>query len=378
MKVVIAPTAFKGTLTPGEAAEAIASGIRQRYPDVEVDLVPISDGGDGFLECLEGPLAAERHSMVVRGPVHAPVAAAYGLARDGKAVVEAAQAVGMARLGPDGLDPLGASSGGLGELLAEVRQAGATRLLVGLGGSASTDAGTGMARALGYRFLDDAGQQLAEGGGSLSRLAHIEPSDFDPSWLMLSIQVACDVDNPLLGPAGTAAVYAPQKGATAAEAQRLEEGMVRLAAVSRADLGVDAAFLEHAGAAGGLGFGFATFLGGHLTEGARFVLDTVDLPGRLSGAAVLVTGEGRLDGQSLHGKAPVAAGRLARGQGVRAVALVGSQGPGWERAVGDAFDEVRVVAPGMPPPGTPDEAAKRLAAAASLIDLQTRLHRARG
>ena len=347
----------------------MAAGLRGRYPDVELDLLPISDGGDGFLECLESPLHLSRRSVVVRGPVHAPVAAAYGLGADGTGVVEAAQAVGMARLAPEQLDALGASSGGLGDLLGEVRQAGAQRLVVGLGGSASTDGGTGMARALGYRFLDGAGQDLAEGGGSLRRLDRIDATGFDPGWLMLPIEGACDVDNPLLGAAGTAAVYAPQKGATPADVEGLAEGLEVLARVVARDLGVEVASIPHGGAAGGLGAGFAAFLGGALTGGSLFVLEAVRLRGRLEGAAALLTGEGRLDGQSLYGKAPVAAGRLARGAGVRAITLVGAVGPGWEAARGDAFDKVCVIAEGAAPPRSQGEAARRLTEAAGLLDL---------
>ena len=367
--VVIAPTAFKGTLSPREAAAAIAGGIRQRNPAVDPDIAPISDGGDGFLECLEGPLHAERRSVVVRGPVHSPVAAAYAVAPGGVGIVEAAQAVGMARLGAGELDALGASSGGLGELLAEVRQAGARRLVVGLGGSASTDGGTGMARALGYRFLDATGQDLAEGGGSLHRLARIDSSGFDPAWLLLPVEVACDVDNPLLGPTGTAAVYAPQKGASAGDVARLEEGMGVLADAILRDLGQEVAGLPHGGAAGGLGAGLVAFLGARLVEGAAFVLETLEFRRRLGPAAALVTGEGRLDGQSLRGKAPVAAGRAARAAGVRSIALVGHTGEGWQAALGDAFDEVHAVSPGAAPPGSREEAAARLAAAAALLDL---------
>ncbi len=366
---MVAPTAFKGTLGPRDAAEAIATGLTRRRPDLETELLPISDGGDGFLASLEGPLRAGRRSAVVRGPVHSPLAAAYGLQAvvdGGAAVVEAALAVGMAHLSPIELDPLNASSGGLGELLAEARQAGARSFLVGLGGSASTDGGTGMARALGYRFLDSSGAELPEGGGPLRRLAHIDPSGFDPAWLMLDVRVACDVDNPLVGPRGSARVYAAQKGAAPAQVTVLEEGMQRLAEVVRRDLQVDVSGLVGAGAAGGLGAGMMAFLGGRLVPGAAMVLDLVGLEPRLQGSTALITGEGRLDGQSLFGKAPVAAGRVARQTGVRSVALVGSTGEGWEGARAEAFDEVVVAGTGLP--AGPVDAGNRLAAAAALLD----------
>jgi glycerate kinase len=368
MRVVVAPTAFKGTLTPRQAAEAMARGITAAHPEAEVDVVPIADGGDGFLEALEAPLGAVRRSAVVRGPVQVPLAAAFGLqpaGAGGAAILEAALAVGIARVPPGGLDALGASSGGLGELLAEARQAGARAFMVGLGGSAGTDGGTGMARALGYRFLDAEGAELPEGGGPLRRLARIDASGFDPAWLLLDVRVACDVDNPLTGPRGAATVYAPQKGASPAQVAILEEGLERLAQVVSRDLRIDVAGLDGAGAAGGLGAGLAAFLGATLAPGAAMVIETVDLAGHLAGARVFVTGEGRLDAQSLYGKAPVAAGRLARNRGVRSIALVGATGPGWEAALGDAFDAVETA-----PAGDGAVApALRLQEAAALLDL---------
>ena len=368
MSFVIAPTAFKGTLTPRAAAEAIAAGVGRRYPDAQLEMVPISDGGDGFLECLEGPLRAARRSVLVRGPVHTPVSASYGISGSGVAIIEAALAVGLARVPPSSLDAMGASSGGLGELLAEARQAGAREVLVGLGGSASTDGGTGMARALGYRFLDAAGIELPEGGGYLQRLARIDPSGFDPAWLLLPIRVACDVDNALLGPAGSAASYGPQKGASGDQVRRLEEGLGRLAEAIRSDLGVDVTAMPFAGSAGGLGAGLAAFLGAALEPGAALVIDHVGLAQRLSAATAMVTGEGRLDAQSLHGKAPVQAGRLARRAGVRSVALVGSVGEGWEACLGDAFDDVVPIPAAAGVDGS-RSAAERLLAAAELLDL---------
>lgn len=370
MKVVVAPAAFKGTLSPLEAARAIETGLRSVDPSLQCDLVPLSDGGDGFLEAMLPALGAERRSVIVRGPVHSPVSASFGLSSgDGTGVIEAAQACGLALLPPDQLDPLGASTGGVGELVAEARQAGARSLLIGAGGSASTDGGSGMARALGYRFLDDKGQELAEGGGSLARLHQIDPSGFDSSWMLIPVRVACDVDNPLLGPSGAARVYAPQKGARPDDVDGLEAGLTRLVEVIRADLGQDVAGLPGAGAAGGLGAGLAAFLGAQLQPGAQLVIETVDFAGRLAGADLMITGEGRLDGQSLRGKAPVVAGRLARKLGVRSVALVGSLGPGWEPTLGDAFDLVDET--GQGPTKTPDTTDSPLeflrAAAARLL-----------
>jgi glycerate kinase len=298
---------------------------------------------------------------LVRGPVHAPVAAGFGLLRSAEgtlAIVESAQAAGLARLRPDELDPMAASTGGVGEVLREARQRGGDRFLVGVGGTASTDGGTGMARALGYRFLDDAGGELPEGGGPLVRLDRIDPGGFDPSWLLLPVEVACDVDNPLTGERGAAHVFAPQKGATPEQVEALDAGLRRLAEVVRRDLRVDVQGLPGAGAGGGLAGGLVAFLGARLQPGTGPVFEAVGLERRLAGVDLMITGEGQLDGQSLYGKAPVAAGRLARSMGVRAVALVGRLGPGWEATLGDAFDEVHAIAP---PEMTAEEAISRAA-----------------
>jgi glycerate kinase len=350
------------------AAQAIESGLRSAHPKIDCDLAPLSDGGDGFLEALLAAKPVPRHKVLVRGPVHSPVGASYALAPGGRAVIETAQACGMALLGEDELDPLGASTGGVGELIAEARQNGATEFVIGVGGSASTDGGTGMARAVGYRFLDAGGAELPEGGGSLHRLARIDSSGFDPGWMMLPVIVACDVDNVLFGEAGAAAVYAPQKGADESQVEVLDRGLRRLAEVIGRDLGVDVAAVPGAGAAGGLGAGLAAFVGGHLEPGAPWVMREVGLQQRLAGADLMITGEGRLDEQSSSGKAAVAAGQLARRLGIRTLALVGVLGPGWEAAGAKAFDEVRAITPeGMSGSEAMSRAAELLAAAAAAI-----------
>jgi glycerate kinase len=220
-----------------------------------------------------------------------------------------------------------------------------------VGGSASTDGGTGMARALGYRFLDSMGRELPEGGGYLRALHRIDTSGFDPVWHATPITIACDVDNPLLGPSGAARVYAPQKGASPEDVEVLEAGLERLAEIAERDLGVDFNG-PRAGAAGGLAGGLRGCLAAELRPGADLVLETLGFEGALSGARVMITGEGRLDRQSLSGKAPVAAGRASRRAGVVSVALVGSVGDGYEAALGDAFDQVVPIAPAGLPPAT--------------------------
>ena len=348
MRIVVAPNALKGSLTAVQAAAAISRGLVSALPAATFDLAPISDGGDGFLDAMAIASGRRlvRQRLVVRGPVHSPVSAAFGIDSERRVVVEAAQADGIALLGAD-LDPLRASTGGVGELLAEARQGGGRSYLVGVGGSACTDGGTGMARALGYRFLDATGHELAEGGGSLTRLARIDPGDFDPAWLLLKVAVACDVDSPLVGPAGAAAVYGPQKGASPAQVVQLAEGLDRLAEVVRRDLGVDIGGIAGGGAAGGLAGGLVAFLGATLEPGAATVLEAIELVRRLAAADLLVTSEGRLDGQSLNGKAPVEAARAARRAGVPAACLAAVVGVGWEAAAAEFDDFATFVPAGM-------------------------------
>ena len=234
-------------------------------------------------------------------------------------------------------------------------------MLVGLGGSASTDGGTGMARALGYRFLDAAGRELPEGGGPLERLRAHRRRRFRPRLAAAGGRGGSGRRQPgLVGPEGAAAVFAPQKGAGREQVARLEAGLQRLAEVVGADLGVEVATMPGGGAAGGLGAGMLAFLGAELTPGAERVIEAVGLGRRLAGAELLVTGEGRLDRQSLHGKAPVAAGRLARRAQVRSVCITGSLGDGWEDALGDAFDDVVEVPSGDDPAGRVSAAAATL------------------
>ena len=367
MKVVVAPNAFKGSLSPLAAAHAIENGLRRAGGPLECDIAPVSDGGDGFLEVMLAANPVTRRKVVVRGPLHTPVAATYAVDAGGAALIEAAAACGIALLDADSLDPLGASTGGVGELLAQARQEGPREVIVGLGGSASTDAGTGMARALGYRFLNAGGAELPEGGGSLHLLDRIDSSGFDPAWMMLPATVACDVDNPLFGAAGSAAVYSPQKGADPAQVEILDVGLRRAAEVMRRDLGLDVADQPGAGAAGGLGAGLAGF-GARLESGSDLVMRSIRLEQWLFGADLLVTGEGRLDSQSLRGKAAVGVGQMARRLGVRAVALVGALGHGWEEARDQAFDDVRVVAPeGMDAEEAIARAGELVAAAAESL-----------
>jgi glycerate kinase len=323
MRVIVAPDKFKGSLTAAEAAEAIEAGLRRARPDVELVRFPVADGGDGTLAAVLSSGEAERVEAEVTGPTGEPVTAAFALAPDGSAMVEMAEASGLRRL-PGGVPaPRDATTYGTGELIAAALDRGAARLVLGIGGSATTDGGTGMASALGARFLDGDGNPLAPGGGALMRLAHIETGGLDPRVADLEVTVACDVDNPLVGQDGAAAVYGPQKGARPDDILLLDSALRRYARILREDLGLDLENVPGAGAAGGLGAGAIAFLGAELKPGIELVLELVGFDREIGRADLVVTGEGSLDAQSLRGKAPFGVARAAGANGVPVVALAG-------------------------------------------------------
>jgi glycerate 2-kinase len=322
MRVVIAPDKFKGSLTAAEAATLIEAGLRRARPDVETVLLPIADGGDGTLAAILAG-GAERVEAQVTGPTGEPVAAAFALTGDDGAMVEMAEASGLRRLPAGRFAPRDATTYGTGELILAALDRGARRLLLGIGGSATTDGGTGMAAALGVRFLDALGKDLPPGGASLMRLARVDVTELDPRIAKTSVTVACDVDNPLTGPNGAAAVYGPQKGAAGDDVLLLDSALRRYARVLRDDLGLDVAEVPGAGAAGGLGAGAIAFLGATLRPGIELVLDAVGFDAAVAGADLVITGEGSLDAQSLRGKAPHGVAKAATAHGVPVIALAG-------------------------------------------------------
>jgi len=328
VKVVVAPNAFKGTLTATQAARAIAGGVREVFPDAEVIEVPVADGGDGTVEALVDANRGEYRSVTVDGPLGDPVEARYGLIDSGRtAVVELATSSGLALLAPERRDPRRASTYGFGELLEAARSSGASEIIAGIGGSATNDGGAGMAQAVGYRLLDDAGQDLARGGAALARVQRIAGGSRIRD---TSIRVACDVDNPLLGPKGASHVYGPQKGADELTVEELDAALAHLAEVVRRDLHVDVANEPGAGAAGGTGFGMVAFLGAVLVKGAPLVVEASGFDQALKGADLVFTGEGRVDEQTAFGKAPGEVAKRAKRARVPVVLLAGSKGPGWE------------------------------------------------
>jgi glycerate 2-kinase len=304
--VVIAPDKFKGTLTAAQVAAHVAAGLSRACPGLKTVQVPVADGGDGTIDAAQAA-GYRRVEMGVRGPTGIATTAAFALS-EGTAIIESAQASGLSRL-PDGVPaPLTASSRGVGELMLAAVRMRAKRIVLGLGGVATTDGGAGLVTALGARLLDESGAQLPPGGAALARLHRIDISKLkDLSGT--EVIAATDVDNPLLGMDGAAAVYGPQKGASAQDVASLEDGLARWADVAERTLGRVSRDERGAGAAGGLGFAALAFLGATIRPGIELMLDLLSFAGHLPGARLVITGEGALDTQTLHGKAPVGVAR---------------------------------------------------------------------
>ncbi|MBU4215579.1 MAG: glycerate kinase [Actinobacteria bacterium] len=334
--MLIACDKFKGTLTAAEATLCIEQGLRQAAPSVRVRSVPVADGGDGTLDALHTAGFA-RVAVRVAGPTGEPVDTSY-VAEAGTAVVELADACGLQRLPAGEPAPLTASSYGLGEVVRASLDAGYRRVVIGVGGSASSDGGAGMLSALGAVLTDADGHELARGGGALAELAHLDLSGLHPGLATAELVLAADVVNPLLGPAGAVAVYGPQKGATGPIAARLEAGLRRWAAVVAEVTGVQAADRPGGGAAGGVGFGALTVLGATAEPGIDLVLDLVGFGDLLVGARLVITGEGALDVQTLAGKTPVGVARAAAG--VPTLAVCGRNELTVDQARGAGFAQV--------------------------------------
>lgn len=320
-RVLLAPDKFKGTLTAAQVADHLGAGIRSVRPDVEITVIPVSDGGDGLLDAA---VRSGFEVVPVRASGPTGLAGDTSYARRGaEAVVEMAEVCGLARLPGDVPAPATASSRGVGEVIAAALDAGVTRILLGIGGSASTDGGAGMVRALGARILDPSGAELAEGGGALEKVDRLDLSGLHAGLSEATVTVACDVDNPLCGPSGAAAVYGPQKGADPDLVSFLDRSLAAWADVVAAATGHDRRDQPGAGAAGGVGFGAISVLGASLRPGAEVVQELTGLHDALADVDLVVTGEGSLDTQTLHGKAPVGVAEAARAAGVPVIAVAG-------------------------------------------------------
>ena len=327
MKIVIAPDSYKESLSALEVAQAVEAGFRQVFPDADYVLVPVADGGEGTVDAMVAATGGRKETVTVSGPLGEPVEAFYGLTGDGDtAVIEMAAASGLALVPPDRRNPLLTNSRGTGELIRAALDAGARRFFLGIGGSATNDGGAGMVQALGVRLLDLEGRELDGSGGDLARLERIDVSALDPRLAECRIEVACDVDNPLTGARGASAVFGPQKGATPEMVQALDANLARLARIVERDLGVAVDAVPGAGAAGGMGAAMLAFFGATLKPGIEIVTAAVDLDTHVRDADLVITGEGRIDFQTVHGKTPIGVARVAKRHGKPVIGIAGSLG----------------------------------------------------
>ena len=345
IRIVIAPQAFKQSVAARAAAVAIQRGVLQAVGDAETVLIPVADGGDGTLAALIDTTAGQYFTTPVTGPVGDDITAQWGVMGDGQtAVIEMALASGLALIPDHRRDPRTATTYGTGQLIAAALDAGYTRIIVGLGGSATNDGGTGMASALGVRFLDANGNELPPGGAALSNLASIDTSDANPALAAATLIGATDVTNPLCGDTGASAIFGPQKGATPAMVAELDACLSNLARVIASDLGIDVLDTPGSGAAGGLGAGLIAFANCELRSGIDMVCDALDFDRHAANADLVITGEGRADRSTAFDKAPVGIARRSKALGVPTLLLAGSLGPGYDALYQHGIDAIIPIA----------------------------------
>ena len=347
MRVVIAPQALKGSLTAEEVGQAIAVGVRAVYPQADVDVVPVADGGEGTVQALVDATGGELAWQTVMGPLGTPVSAFFGLLGDGRtAAIEMAASSGLPLVPPTQRNPLLTTTYGVGELLLAAVERGRRHFILGIGGSATNDGGAGMAQALGVSLLTEQGTAIARGGAALATLSHISLKQLDPRLQECTFEVACDVTNPLCGPTGASAVYGPQKGATPTMVQQLDAALDHYAQILERDLGQSVRDIPGAGAAGGLGAGLIAFLHATLQPGAQLVLEAVKLETYVREADLVITAEGQIDEQTAYGKSVGAVATLAKHYGLPVLALAGSLGNGYQKVYELGVDGITVLPSG--------------------------------
>ncbi|EAS63738.1 glycerate kinase [Photobacterium angustum] len=313
MKIIIAPDSYKESLTAMEVATAIENGFRQVMPNAEYIKLPMADGGEGTVQSLVDASSGRIIECTVTGPLGEQVNGFFGLMGDGKtAIIEMAAASGLHLVSPEQRNPMLTTSFGTGELILAALDKGVEHIIVGIGGSATNDGGIGMAQALGVRLLDENNKSINYGGGALARLHHIDISDIDPRLAKLKLEVACDVDNPLCGEKGASQVFGPQKGATPEMVVQLDNNLAHYAEIIKRDLGTDVKDIAGAGAAGGMGAALLGLFNAQLRPGIEIVMDAVNLADVLKDADLVITGEGRIDSQTIHGKTPIGVARTAK------------------------------------------------------------------
>lgn len=326
-KIAIAPDSFKGSMTALQAADCIERGLKQALVGISCRKVPMADGGEGTVQAIVDATGGRFVRRTVQDPLGRKIKASFGISGDGKtAVMEMAEASGLTLLKPQERNPLKTSTYGTGELIAQALKLGVRKIMIGIGGSATNDGGTGMAAALGVKFLDAKGRPLKGCGANLSKIESIDVSGINPLLKKVSVEVACDVDNPLTGPKGAARVYGPQKGASPEMVKQLDEGLRNLAAVIKRDLGIAILRVPGSGAAGGLGGGLMAFLDGQLRPGVDIVIDSVKLARKIKNCDLVITGEGRMDYQTASGKTPAGVARTAKEFGIPVIAICGCLG----------------------------------------------------
>tara|TARA_R110000824_G_scaffold50961_6_gene142443 strand:+ start:111705 stop:112838 length:1134 start_codon:yes stop_codon:yes gene_type:complete len=336
MNVLLCPDSFKDALSAQDAAAAMVRGVKRAIPSAQVQACPLADGGEGSLDALIAATGAERRQLDVRDALGRPRKATWGwLSNQRTAFIELAEASGLQHLTADERNALHTSTFGVGELLLAALDQGAEKALLLLGGSATNDGGAGMLQALGARFLDQNDEPLPPGGAALSQLARLTLDGLDPRLAGLALEAAVDVDNPLLGVRGATAVFGPQKGASPEEVEQLDRALGHFADISAQVLGEDYRTLPGAGAAGGMGFAAKAFLNATLKPGIEMIMQQADMATLLANADLVITGEGRLDGQSLAGKTPIGVSRAAKRLNKPVIVLAGSLGDGWQAC----FDE---------------------------------------
>ena len=356
MNVIVAIDSLKGSLSSLQAGAAAKAGILRAIPAATVSIKPVADGGEGTVTALVSGLSGESVTIPVTGPLGETVEATYGILPDHTAVIEMAEAAGLPLVPAEKRNPMNTTTYGVGELILHALDEGCRNFIIGIGGSATNDGGTGMLRALGCRFRKADGSEIALGAQELSELATIETEALDPRLKESHFSIACDVTNPLCGPSGASYIFAPQKGADPATVQKLDAVLAHLADMTAVTLGTDLRDQPGAGAAGGLGFAFASYLNGTLRPGVDIVLDAVLPESELRAADIVVTGEGRFDGQTAMGKAPVGIARRAKACGCKVIVLAGSVEHSGARATQQNPPLIDAVFPILPGAMTLEEA----------------------
>lgn len=340
MKIVIATDSFKGSATSRRAAEAIGKGVHLIFPDAEIIEIPVADGGEGTVESLTDSLKGRFVKKSVKGPLGDSVDAEYGILPGKVAVIEMASASGLPLIPENKLNPLISSTYGTGQLIIDAMDNGCREIILGIGGSATNDGGTGMARALGFKFLDSSGSELREGGGFLTDLVSIDDSEMDERISGTKFLVACDVTNPLTGSKGASYIYGAQKGASLSDIKHLDSALGKLAEIVNSKYNRANHNKPGAGAAGGLGFGLMEFCGGDLRSGIEIVLDLIKFDNYLDGVDLVISGEGRIDGQSVYGKVPVGIAGRAKKKNIPVLVIVGDIGPKVEEVYDHGIDAI--------------------------------------